>query len=124
VPEKRGEAMSSVVEIEARRSKKSMPSFIRLTKVLTDPDLPLNASERIIALVIFQHVSIKDMKCFPSVDTICRRAKVSKNTVYRTIRKLQELKLMTVEKRRNNGKFERNIYDFSILKTSTHCVPR
>ena len=110
------------VDIASRRktSKKSWP---QLSKVLTEPDLPLTANERLVALVILQHCSMTEMCCYPSIETIRRRARVSKNTVHRAIKNLKSLGLLTVEKHRTDGKFERNIYNFSALKTSCHRVP-
>ena len=102
----------NVVSIAKRQRKKPAP-FAKLSKVLTEPDLPLKANERVVALVMFQHVRMTDMKCWPSIDTICRRAKVGRNTVFETIKALKKIGLLTVEKKRAKGKFERNIYDFS-----------
>ena len=102
----------NVVSIGERQRKKPAP-FAKLSKVLTEPDLPLKANERVVALVMFQHVRMTDMKCWPSIDTICRRAKVGRNTVFETIKALKKIGLLTVEKKRAKGKFERNIYDFS-----------
>ena len=100
------------------------PSFAELSKVLTHKELPLKANERLVAVVIFQHVRMTDMKCWPSIEEIRRRAKVGRNTVSRTIKLLKELGLMTVEKERSNGKFKRNVYDFSNIKNHSNRVPR
>lgn len=115
----------TVVAIRSRRARRRPePPFARLSKVLTEPDLPLKANERLVALVMFQHISLKTMKCWPSMDTITRRAKVSRHTVIRTIRVLQEVGLLKVKKRRVNGRFERNEYDFSAIKTRRDHVSR
>ena len=87
----------------------------QLSKFFTDPQLDFRANERVVAVVIFQHVNLRTMQSYPSIDTICRRAKVSRNTVCRTIKKLQELRLMKVIKKRDGGKYSRNVYDFSAL---------
>ena len=112
-----------VVRIADRQPKKSAP-FAKLTKMFTDPDLPLTASERLVALVIFQYVDLKTMKCWPSVGTITNRAKVSKNTVYETIKKLKEIGLIEVTKQRTKGRFDRNIYDFTNVGKRCDRVPR
>lgn len=113
--------MRSVTSLKPRPKRE--PSFAQLSKALTEPDLPLTSSQRAVALVIFQHVRMTDMKCWPSVETIRRRAKASKNTVYSTIKILQEIGLMTVQKQRTQGKFARNVYDFSNTKSRIYHVP-
>lgn len=112
-----------VVRIADRQRKKSVP-FARLSKVLTEPDLPLRANERLVALVMFQYVNMTTMQCWPSIDTICRRAKVGRNTVFETIKALKEIGLITVEKKRKKGKFDRNIYDFSNVRKYCDRVSR
>ena len=107
---------SNVLDIQSRRRKKKPPPFARLSKVLTEPNLPLKANERLVALVMFQYVDMRTMQCWPSVNTICRRAKVGRNTVAHTIKLLKELGLMTVSRKRSKGKYDRNIYDFSNVK--------
>ena len=92
--------------------------------MFTEPDLPLKANERAVALVIFQHVNMTTMQCWPSVDTIARRAKVGKHTVTRTIKALQKLGLMRLTKKRVQGKFDRNVYDFSAIKNRRDRVSR
>ena len=113
----------SIVSIAKRQRKKPAP-FAKLSKVLTEPGLPLKANERLVALVIFQHVRMTDMKCWPSIDTICRRAKVGRNTVSNTIKALKGIGLVTVEKKRTNGKFDKNIYDFSNVRKYRDRVSR
>jgi len=110
--------VDNVVSIADRQRKKPAP-FAKLTKVLTDPDLPLTANERLVALVMFQYVNLTTMQCWPSVGTITRRAKVGRHTVARTIKALQALGLLEVTKKRDKGKFDRNIYDFSNIRK--HC---
>ena len=105
----------TVVRIAERQCKRPTP-FAKLSKVLTEPELPLKANERLVALVIFQHVNLTTMQCWPSLDNIARRAKVGRHTVCRTIKKLQTLGLMEVTKKRAKGKFDRNIYDFSNVR--------
>ena len=104
------------------KRKRPAPPFARLSKVLTEPDLPLRANERLVALVMFQHVNLTTMQCWPSVDTIARRAKVGRHTVARTIKVLLEIGLIEVTKKRVNGKFDHNVYDFSAIKIMRNCV--
>ncbi len=99
-------------------------SYARLSKLLTEPELPLKASERAVALVIFQHVNLTTMQCWPSIDTITRRAKVSRHTVTRTVKLLQECGLMEVSKKRAKGRFASNVYDFSKIKFGNGRAPR
>lgn len=113
---------ANVIDLESRRRPK--PPFAKLTKVFTEPDLPLKANERLVALVMFQHVNLTTMQCYPSIDTICRRAKVGSHTVARTIKVLQALGLLEVTKQRAKGKFERNVYDFSNVRKRCDRVPR
>ena len=117
-----GRTEQTVVSLKSRERRQV--SFAQMTKVFTEPDIPLTNSERLIALVIFQHIDQDTMLCYPSVDTIKRRAKASRNTVCRTIKLLQELGLMKVEKQRIKGKFDRNVYDFSAVRTRLHRVPK
>lgn len=114
---------NTVVAMKSRRARRRLdPPFARLSKVLTEPNLPLRANERLVALVMFQHVNLKTMQCWPSVDTIARRAKVGRHTVARTIKVLQKIGLMKVTKKRVNGKFDRNVYDFSAIKIMRNRV--
>ena len=113
----------SVVSIAGRQRAKPV-SFARLTKVFTEPELKLKANERLVALVMFQHVNMTTMQCYPSIDTICRRAKVGSHTVARTIKALQALGLLEVTKQRARGKFDRNIYDFSNVRKQCDRMSR
>lgn len=98
------------------------PPFAKLSKVLTDPDLPLKANERLVALVMFQHVNLTTMQCYPSIETIRRRAKVSRNTVVDTVKHLQQLGLVKVTKERVGGRFSRSVYDFTEVKNRRNRV--
>ena len=109
---------------QLRPKKRPDAPFAKLTKVFTEPDLPLKANERLVALVMFQHINLTTMQCWPSVDTIARRAKVNKHTVTRTVKRLQEIGLLKVTKKRTKGKFDRNIYDFSAVKFMHNRGPR
>ena len=113
---------ADVIDLESRRRPK--PPFAKLSKVLTEPDLPLKANERLVALVMFQYINLTTMQCWPSVDIIARRAKVSRNTVCRTIKTLQKIGLMEVTKKRAKGKFDRNIYDFTNVRKYCDRVSR
>jgi hypothetical protein len=114
---------STVVAMKSRqRRKRPDPPFAKLSKVLTEPDLPLKANQRLVALVMFQHVNLKTMQCWPSVNTIARRARVGRHTVAGTIKKLQEIGLMEVTKKRVRGKFDRNVYDFSAIRSLRNRV--
>ena len=113
---------ADVIDLESRRRPKS--PFAKLTKVFTEPDLPLKANERLVALVMFQHVNLTTMQCYPSIDTICRRAKVGRNSVSGTIKALEKLGLLKVKKGRRQGKFDRNVYDFSNVRKYCDRVSR
>ena len=113
---------ADVILLKSRRRRD--PPFANLTKVFTEPDLPLKANERLVALVMFQHVNLTTMQCWPSVDNIARRAKVSRHTVIDTIKALRKLGLVKVSKKRTKGKFDRNVYDFSEVKYRTNRVSR
>ena len=113
---------ADVIDIESRR--RPNPPFAKLTKVFTEPDLPLTANERLVALVMFQHVDLKTMKCWPTIGTITRRAKVGRHTVARTIKALEKIGLLKVTKQRSKGRFHRNIYDFSGVRKQCDRVSR
>ena len=86
-------------------------------KALTRPELDLRANERLVALVILSFAGKQTLTCYPSIDEISRRANVSRNTVCRTIKKLRDLGLIKVTKRKQaGGKFERSLYDFNSLR--------
>ena len=68
-----------------------------LMKILTYPDLPLRANQKLVALVILQYVDIETLKCYPSIDEISRRAGVSRNTACKAIGRLVELQLLDVD---------------------------
>jgi len=107
----------SVTTIHAHR-KRLKVSWPMLAKVLTDPKWPLRGNDRIVAVVIFMFANMTTLTCYPSIDEICRRAKVSPNTAYRAISELQRLGLMKKTKRRSaGGKFDGNFYDFNPLRT-------
>ena len=102
---------TTAVKLPQRKRKR--PPFARLCRVLTEPKLPLKSNERLVALVMFSYCNMTDFKCWPSIASIRRRARVSRNTVVATICKLKQLGLVTVEKERHKGRFARNVYDFS-----------
>ena len=96
------------------------PKFM---KALTRTDLPLKANERAVALIILSYADMKTLTCFPSIDEIRRHAHVSRNTVCRTIKKLVKLRLVTVNKRKQaSGRFDRNEYDFNLLRQQVYRV--
>ena len=112
----------SVTSLHVHR-KRLKVSWPKLAKVLTDPQWPLRANERAVALVIFMYADMKTLTCYPSIDEICRRASVGRNTATRAIKELQKLGLMTVTKRhRAGGKFAGNEYDFNALRRHFHHV--
>ncbi len=115
---------ADVIEMKSRRRRRRSPPFAKLSKVLTEPDLPLRANERLVALVTFQYANLKTMQCWPSIETIARRANVSRHTVIRAVKKLQHLGLVTVTKTREKGKFDRSVYDFSPLKRRRNLVSK
>ncbi len=93
-------------------------------KALTRPELDLRTNERLVALVILSFVDLQTLTAYPSLDEIRRRAKVSRNTASRAIKKLQKLGLMNVAKKRSAvGKFARNEYDFNPLRNQIYRVP-
>ena len=109
-------ANQTVASIHAYRKRIKIP-WPKFMKVLTRPDLPLRANERAVALVIFMYADMNTLTCYPSIDEICRHAAVSRNTACRAIKKLVELGLVKVSKRKQEGvKFERNLYDFNPLR--------
>ena len=112
-----------IVSIAAWRKKKRAPRF-RLLKMLNEPDLTLRANELMVAVVIFQHVNLKTLQCWPSIETICKRAKVSRRTVIRAVKKMQEQGLVTVSSTRQKGKFTKNVYDFGCLEKKLNRVSR
>lgn len=86
-------------------------------KVLTHPGLPLRANERAVALVMFSYADMETLLCYPSIDEISRRAKVGRETVCRTTKKLQDLGLVKVTKKhRTGGEYACNEYDFNPLR--------
>ena len=92
-------------------------------KALTRSDLPLRANERAVALVILMYADMKTLTCYPSIDEISRCACVSRNTVCRTIKKLEKLRLVKVNKRKQaSGRFDRNEYDFNLLRLQVYEV--
>ena len=96
------------------------PKFM---KALTRADLPLKANEVAVALVILSYADMTTLTCFPSIDEIRRHAHVSRNTVCRTIKKLEKLRLVTVSKRKQaSGRFDRNEYDFNLLRQQVYQV--
>jgi len=107
-------ARATVAQLERFRKNRKR-SLQQLSKVLTEPLLPLTASERLVAMIIFQHANPKTLRCYPSIGAIRQRGKVSKNTVHATITKLKHLRLVKVEKRRLEGRWARNEYDFTPL---------
>ena len=88
-----------------------------LMKALTRPELDLRANERLVALVILSFADMQTLTCYPSIDEICRRARVGRNTTTDAIKNLRVLGLVNVAKRRSaGGKFARNEYDFNPLR--------
>jgi hypothetical protein len=86
-------------------------------KILTLPEWPLSANERAVALVIFSFADLETLTCYPTIETICKRAHVGRNTVSRTTGLLVELDLVKITKRRGKrGRYDRNLYDFNPLR--------
>ena len=107
--------MRSVIDSPSSRPDEQKRSYAKLSKLLTEPGLDLRANERLVALVIFQHVNLETMTCYPSTNSIARRAKVGRNAVSKATKKLVALGLMTISKERNAGQYSRNVYDFHLL---------
>ena len=95
----------------------------KLAKALIEPNLPLRANERAVALTIFLYADMTTLTCYPSIREIARHAGVGRNTVCRAIRKMKEIGLVIVTKKhRQGGKFAGNEYDFNILRTRINRI--
>ena len=80
----------------------------------------LSAEEKMlyIALKSFVSYGSDDGKVFPSIDTLCKVASMSKSTVIRTIKKLEEKGIV---KKKRRGVTKTNIYilaDNSVMRKS------
>lgn len=89
--------------------------FIRVPNwLLDDSDLTLHEFAVYVALLRFR--DSKTGKCFPGMTTIADRARVSRETVKRTIPKLVDKGLITVTKRREGVKNLPNVYTVAVAK--------
>ena len=75
----------------------------KLAKALMEPDLPLRANERAVAFAIFVYADMTTLTCYPSIGEIARHANVSRNTVCRTTKKMKDIGLVKVLKKRKHG---------------------
>ena len=101
-----------------------MPSFERMAKVLTEPNLDLRANERLVALVLLSFADRKTMRCWPSIDTIAARAKIKRQTACQAIKKLEELRLILVTKVSTGaGRYPRNEYSLTPIIPNARPVP-
>ncbi len=74
----------------------------------------LTAKEKLVAHY-FVYKSNRSGACYPAVQTIAEQCGVSRRTIQRATKKLQERGYINIEKRYNMGKQTSNLYAFNIL---------
>lgn len=89
-------------------------SFEAITQALNLPE-HVTGPARMVAVVLADHMQPKPeldgaICCWPSLDTIAKKAGVSESTVHRAVRKLVEFGAVTVEQRRDGFTNRTNLY--------------
>lgn len=74
----------------------------------------LTAKEKLVAHY-FVYKSNRSGTCYPCVNTIAEQCGVSRRTIQRATKKLQERGFITIEKRFNMGRQTSNLYSFNFL---------
>lgn len=98
---------------------KQRPPFILLTHDFVRSRI-LNWNEKSIFMILQTYADSKS-QCFPSISTLCKISGKSKNTVLKALKGLEDLKLLTNERRTTkNGKTSNlyTLYDYDEIWTA------
>lgn len=74
---------------------------------------------RAVGLVLAIRAKRNELKCWPSIRSICKDASVGKTTACDAIRQIEKAGLLTVERRRGRA----NIYHLTVPASGTPTVP-
>jgi predicted transcriptional regulator len=89
-------------------------NFFIVSNKIFDFDLPANAIAVYCCLLMF--ADRENLSCFPSHRMICKKCNLSKNTVIKCLRKLEEIGLVQVKSRKRwNDSNYSNMYYLSDL---------
>lgn len=64
----------------------------------------LNVNEKVVFLSIKRHLNNESLQAFPSIKTLCRYTGLSRSTVIKTIKSLEDKGVLSVERRQNDSK--------------------
>lgn len=80
---------------------RKIKSFLWIrTEVFNNPDL--SGSDIMVYASLMSHMNNKTKECYPSIARIAKEARLSKDTVIKCLRKLEETKL--ISRKHTNGK--------------------
>lgn len=85
-----------------------------MLNIICSNNSELTAKEKLVAHY-FVYKSNRSGACYPAVQTIAEQCGVSRRTIQRATKKLQERGYINIEKRYNMGKQTSNLYAFNIL---------
>lgn len=94
-------------------------SIRAMAQVFDFAPLEWSSAERLVALIIADHVGDSTGECFPSVERIAQRSGITSRQVQRIIRRLELYGVVEVRPRFENNRQTSNIYAWRDLWTIT-----
>lgn len=77
----------------------------------------ISKSAVMVYLVLNRYANSKTGKCFPSRETVIEKARISKNTLDKCLKELQEIGAISISKRRNGtGLYASNLYTVHMIR--------
>lgn len=100
-------------QVKDKEGNVKMKKF-EMLNIICSNNSELTAKEKLVAHY-FVYKSNRSGACYPAVQTIAEQCGVSRRTIQRATKKLQERGYINIEKRYNMGKQTSNLYAFNIL---------
>lgn len=74
-----------------------MEGYFKVPNKILD-SLELNGSDKLVYMVLSRYSNNKTKRCFPSVTTISKKARLSRRTTCRSLANLEQLNLIKIER--------------------------
>lgn len=100
---------------------KTTDGFVRLPNWLID-DSDLSAHELLVYTVLLRFRNPKTGKCFPGMTTIADMARISRDSVKRTIPKLEAKGMIKVTKQKDGTRNLPNVYDVALANETPEFI--
>lgn len=92
--------------------------FARVTRLVLDDEIFLdNPVQKLVYAVLCMYAGNHSMKSHPSVNTLAKKCLCSENTVRTALKKLEELDLISIERRKKGGRNYSNAYTLWVPQT-------